>query len=338
MKRIITIVLLINLFLSGYGQQNDRERKKREFDITNQFEMDWYYFRMLKNSEIPDTVKYIDRSRANPYRMFQPEKMRYSGGAYYYWPDIKISDWGKSKGDKPNEYVDLRSSNFYLVEKKDGLLSINKNILTEEVLDSIRLNIYDSIFPYDNRFLVVNKRKNVIVDGSDYTFHSGNVEWGEWRDVGFWRAVDHCGYIRGVQFGIENVIKFRQEFSDKIRAFRPDFPNYVYTENRDISLLTNGFVIIGAPKGKEDQLVEYIYYSNLPEKTGDSDETHYYEMRYILPTRIKSIKERRLEKRPLTNEEQKYILNWENKMIMFLDGKESILLRGMKEIEIKDEE
>jgi len=326
MRRIIILIILINLVLSANSQEIDREKK---LDIIYQFVTDWEYFRMKRN---PLLLYEETHDGANWRTPFLIPKIFFTGN---YEPELIISEWGKPKAYSPdkfgqNEYIDLRSCGFYLVEKKDGLLGIKKEFMTDSIIDTMQLNIYDSIFPYDNRFLV----KNIYIDGKgyseDFSFHSGNVEWGEWKDVSYIKRVDYCGYICGVQFGIENVYKFRQDFSDKIKQFRPEFPDYVYTDNRSISLLTNGFVIIGAPEGKEDQLVEYIYYSNLPEKTGDSDITHYYEMRYILPTQIKSIKERRLEKRRLSDEEQKYILEGNNGMLLYLDGEESINLRAYK--------
>jgi hypothetical protein len=318
MKRIIILVALMNLVLSGSAQEIGWEK---ESAIGSRFEMDWMYFRMLKNPLIPDNEKYVDNSRANPYRMFIPEKMRKED----YRADIKIRKWGETKAYRPNkvghnEYLEFYANEFYLVEKKEGYTGIKRSFMTDSIIDVIHLNIYDSIFPYDNRFLAILKEKTKTGDYR-FTFHSGNVTWGEWRDVHYIRRVDYCGYIRGAQFGIENVFKFRQDFSDKIRQFRPEFPNYVYTCNRWESLLTKRCVIIGAPEGKEDQLVEYIYYSNLPEKTGDTDKTHYYEMRYILPTQITSIKERRLEKRRLTDEEQTYIFGYENEMYPYIERK-----------------
>ncbi len=228
---------------------------------------------------------------------------------------IKVSDWGAPK----NGYISFPDEGFYLVEKGNGYTNEKRNF-SDSVLDVVHLNLYDSIFPYDNRFLI----KYVYTDKSfvdHFSFHSGNVEWGDWKDTGFVHDVDVVGYIRGVQFKVDNVFQFSSEFSDKIKKFRPNFPNYVYTSNHSYTLLGKSCLIIGAPSGKEDELVEYIYYSNLPEKTGDPDETHYYEMRYILPTKIKSVKERHLEKRRLTDEEQKYVLNWDNKMFPFLERK-----------------
>ena len=315
MKRIIILIALINLTLSSNSQEIDREK---EWDIRTQFETDWMYFRMLKNPLIPDNEKFVDNSWANPYNMFLPEKMRKED----YRAEIKISKWGKTVSYFYNEIWQFNGDDdFYLVEKKDGYTGIKKSYFPEAILDSMQLNVYDSIFPYDNRFLAryLGKTK-----GGEYkfSFYSGNVQWGEWKDVGYRRTIEVVGYIRGVQFGIENVLRFQQEFSDKIKLFRPEYPNYVYTSNRWSSLLTKACVIIGAPEGKEDQLVEYIYYSNDVDKTGDADETHYYEMRYILPTQIESIKERRLEKRRLTDDEQQYILNRENEMYFFVERNE----------------
>ena len=322
-KLLLFLLMLINLVLSANSQEIDRLNKVY---IESRFYTDWLYFRMkanplLSREQTHDGVNW----KLSPSRVLLPDSIREKN----YMPDIKISEWGEFRG---SDYIDrpfsLPHYGFYLVEKEDGYTVVKKTLMTDSIIDIIHLNIFDSIYPYDNRFLV--KYLRTTKSGThEFSFHSGNVQWGDWREVGYIRGVDYCGYFRGVQFGIEKVMPFNQEFSDKIKNFRPDFLDYVYAENRSISLLTNGFVIIGAPEGKEDQLVEYIFYSNMPKKTGDPDESHYYEMRYILPTQIKSIKERRLEKRRLTDEEQEYILDGNNGMLLFIDGEENIYFRGM---------
>jgi hypothetical protein len=291
-----------------------------KIELPSAFFTDWIYFRMLKNPLLSyEDIYRQDGLWESPYHLFLPEKML--GNNYDY--DVKISCWGKSKTAN-YQYIDIRATYFYLIEKNNGLLGLKRSYFPEAILDSVQLNIYDGIFPYDNHFLAVRER-TINEDNYKFTFHSGNVQWGTWKDAGFIRRVDYCGYIRGVQFGIENVFQFRQGFSDKIKQFRPEYPDYVYTCNRYRSLLTPVCVIIGAPQGKEDQLIEYIYYTNNVGKTGDTDESHYYEMRYILPTQIQSIKERRLEKRLLSDEEKKYILNEENKMHYYIERKEASL-------------
>ncbi len=310
MKRLLIAIALVNLFISAHSQEVSLETKS---DIESQFLSDWEYFRMQKNPELSYEETHDERGGwKRPFLI--PDKFYLD----YYGSDLKYSNWGSPKGvfvDKQggvNRFVNMGDSRIYLVEKKDGLLGLKEDLFTEEVLDSMQLNIYDSIFPYDNRFLATARRTG------KFTFHSGNVIWGEWRDVGYIRQVDMVGYIRGVQFGVENVKYYSENFSANIRRLRPKYPDYEYTEAY-LSQLSKSRLLIAAPRGKEDQLVEFIYYTNKPEKTGDTDINHYYEMRYILPTEIKSIKERRLEKRLLDEQERKMILNIENQLIFYVD-------------------
>jgi hypothetical protein len=125
------------------------------------------------------------------------------------------------------------------------------------------------------------------------------------------------GYVRGVQFRVRHVHYFKQGYSDNIKKYRPEFPDYEYTRAQ-LSLLSNGHLLIGAPEGKAGELIEFIYYTDNPKKTGD-ERGQYYEMRYILPSNIESIKERRLEKRKLTEEENKSLFERDNPLSYFID-------------------
>lgn len=310
MKYIVILLITVFSYFSSISGQEIHWEKKMKIEMY--FLTDWEYFRMQKNPLLTYEETHDGANWKVPFLI--PKKFYRDD----FTPDIKISRWVEEdrgytdlKG-KTHFYVDIGGASFYIVEKRNGLLGLKKNFYTEEILDSMQLNIYDSIFPYDNRFMAVDKGNN------RFTFHSGNVLWGEWRDIGFIHDVDIVGLVRGVQFGVERVRPLIWEESQAIRRLRPEYPDYVYA-HADRSLLSSTHLLIAAPQGKEDQLVEFIYYTNKPEKTGDENLEHFYEMRYILPTEIKSIKERRLEKRLLSDEEKEMIFNVENKMFFFID-------------------
>lgn len=309
MKKVLILILfLTNVFGIIYCQKIDQEV---ELKIQIQFETDWLYFRMLKNPLLPDTEKYVDRSRANPYDMLISKKIHGRG----YFPYPKVSHWGEPRllaSSRGERYVNMGMPHLFLIEKGDGILYEKKEYFTDKVIDSININVYDSIFPYDNRFIVAN-------DGfGHYTFHGGNIEWGDWKDVRFSKTIDCIGYVRGVQFGVDNVRYFDYELSERIRQARPDFPDYVYTEAHHCDIMM-GRLLIGAPKGKEDRLIEFIYYCDNPAKTGDPDRSHLYEMRYIMPTNIKSISERHWEKRRLSDKEMETFYNEDNPLRYYVD-------------------
>jgi hypothetical protein len=312
MKRIIALILILNSFSPTLFCQNiDREQKLRIIDY---FMTDWEYFRMKANPMLTYEQTHDEWGRWKP-----PFLIPDSFYLKRYNSVLTISQWGAPKGvlvippSKMNQYVRMGfHSNLFLVEKRNGLLGVRKDYNTGK-LDTLSLNIYDSIFPYDNRFLAS------YIGNNKYTFQSGNTLWGDWKDVGMMRRVDFIGYVRGVQFNVENVRYYSSEFSEKIKKFRPNYPNYEYTDAQSSSLLSHSWLLIGAPVGKEDQLVEFIYYSNFPEKTGDHDTSHFYEMRYILPTQITSIKERHLEKRLLTKEEKNFLLDKENGLRRYIE-------------------
>jgi hypothetical protein len=84
-------------------------------------------------------------------------------------------------------------------------------------------------------------------------------------------------------------------------------------------MVTSRRLLIGAPQGKEDQLIEFIYYCGIPAKTGDPDRNRLYEMRYIMPTEIKSISERRWEIRKLSDEEMEALYDEENPLRRYVE-------------------
>lgn len=311
MKYIVILLITVFSYFSSISGQEIHWEKKMKIEMY--FLTDWEYFRMQKNPLLTYEETHDGANWKVPFLI--PKKFYRDD----FTPDLKISRWDEFSGSyedlnrKRHNYLFVAKPSFYLVEKRNGLLGLKKDFYTEEILDSMQLNIYDSIFPYDNRFMAVDKGNR------QFTFHSGNVLWGEWRDVGYICRVDYVGYVRGVQFGVERVRPFIWEESQAIRRLRPEYPDYVYA-HADRSLLSSTHLLIAAPQGKEDQLVEFIYYTNKPEKTGDENLEHFYEMRYILPTQIKSIKERRLEKRLLSDKEKKMILSGENDMIYFVDA------------------
>lgn len=324
MKRtILFIMTLLSIHISLYCQEIGWEK---ELDLEIRFVTDWHYFRMQKNPLLSYEETHDGRNWKVPFLI--PKKYF----TEYYRTDIKISRWDKFPGSyndlegKQHNYRYVAKPSFYLIEKGDGLLGLKINFYTKEILDSMQVDIANELFPYDNRFMAVD------IGGNKFTFHSGNVTWGEWRDIGYTRQVDFVGYVRGVQFGVELMRPFIWGESQAIRRLRPEYPDYVYA-HADRSLLSSSHLLVAAPEGKEDQLVEFIYYTNKPDKTGDDDLSHFYEMRYILPTQIKTIKERRLEKRLLRDDEKQMLFNPENKMFFFIDP-----LRMEEPVEIIGEE
>ncbi|GAB6013490.1 hypothetical protein [Viscerimonas tarda] len=300
MKRLAILIMLTGLYSLCYCQKIDQEKERR---IKNDFITKFAYFRLLTNPLLSDEDKH------DKFGEIQHSNV-YKDSVYYSSIILKISHWGSPIGGGQGYKVDMSAPPYlYLIEKGNGLTGIRYMLG-----DTISSSVYDSIFPYDNRFLACD------MGGNEFSFHGGNVSFGNWRDIGFPHTVDYVGFVRGVQFGVDAVVYYNSEFSESIRKERPEYPDYEYTYAKR-SLLSDWQLLIGAPKGKEDQLVEFIYYTRDPAKTGEPDSEHYYEMRYILPTNITSISERRFEKRRLTEEEEKNFLRrdtW-NPLRYFID-------------------
>ncbi|NDV45665.1 hypothetical protein D0T49_01190 [Paludibacter sp. 221] len=294
MKRIILYSISLFFFVQNfYSQETEYPADITYYNFESRFFSSWVNFRAKKNPFIPKEKHNMYSSEyTNPFDLIIPEVYyteRYSP------PNIKITKWGETKYRNKTGFGDF---DFYLIEKEDDYIALRRNWRTGEVLDSMYINAYDSIFPYDNRSLA-------YIDYLDkqIKFFSGNVMWDYWETTGLHsiERLNSVAYIRGVQFAVDGVSWINSAFSDSVRSLRPEYPDYEYTDAIE-SLLSYGKLLIASPKGKATEYLEFIFYSGIGKRTGDEDGI-YYEFRYILPTEIKEITERRLEKRKLTEEE-----------------------------------
>ena len=169
----------------------------------------------------------------------------------------------------------------------------------EHLKDTVHVSVYDSLFHYDNRFLVYVPE----IDRGPIYFYSGNVEWDGWRYLNF--GVNHLrdvAYVRGVQFGLQELRwRLPDEWIEDFNEYLPEYSGWEFA-CADKSFFTHGRLLITSPHEKATEYMEFLFYSDNPEKTGDKVGV-YYEFKYIFPTIIKSISERRMEKRKLTTEE-----------------------------------
>jgi hypothetical protein len=295
MKRIVFAALTMFYAINVFAQELSDESR---ITIRREFVSSWSYFRILKDPTV-SIEKYRSRGGWIIPDIF-PEKFYRS-----YMPQIKIYP---VKTNWSSKIVNLDDRYFYVIEKDNGMTGVNVRTWDHSLKDTLRVSVNDSIFPYDNRFLVYYTPYTWDGKwiGKTY-FCAGNVQWCAPKDIPVMKEVDMMGYIRGVQFDVRYVRYFNEVYSNSIKKYRPDYPDYEYTRAQR-SLLSLGHLLIGAPKGKAGELIEFIYYTDNPKKTGD-ERGQYYEMRYILPSEIKSIKERRLEKRKLTEEEIKELID-----------------------------
>ncbi|GHT19618.1 hypothetical protein FACS189429_7450 [Bacteroidia bacterium] len=327
MKRKVIILIVVNFynFVLTQTLNNSEDELTLMWRIESEVKSSWLYFRrdanpLLNKDSIWD--KWM-RDYKSPWEIFQIQQ--YISG---YDMSIKIKPCLE---ELPANWTfmdkNLCRENFFIVEKSNGYPLVKIDFETGEILDSVNINLYDSIFPYDNRFLVARKKNGY------FTCISGNAQWGSWDDTGLVCHIETAGYVRGVQFGVQCIKPYRKKISEAINKYRPEYPDYVYAEAYK-SLLADCILLIAAPIWKEDSLIEFIFYSNYPEKTGDNNPNNIYEFRYILPTYIKSIKERRLEKRRLTDEERKHLFDDDNPLLRYVEMKE----HAIEEISIEFEE
>jgi hypothetical protein len=294
MKKIILILILFCGLVINTKAQKIPITRELSSTIRTAFITEWEYFRMLRNPLIQDEEKYDGRSRKRPSKVIPILDTFHTN---WYEPDIKIYQW-ESVYKQHKDSNPLVNPFLFIIEKKDGITGIRREKWTNKILDTLRLNVYDSIFPYDNRFLVYY---NEYEDARKCIFYSGNVDWIE--KIGNMSDIGSVGDIRGVQFGVGYVKTLEHGMTDSLRKLRPEYPDYVYA-TADESFISRGKILIAGHENNLSDYIEFIFYSDDSTKTGDSKGA-YYEMRYLLPTNIKSIKERRMEKRKLSAEEQK---------------------------------
>ena len=308
MKKAIILIICLSMSFYTNAQEKTLKDVQEEFKqlISDWFFSNWLHFRMAKNPLLSYDEKYRYGQLRTSAAFLLPDNFFKD----FYEAQFKISVWEdmpETVEDEKWGYYSVRSPYYFIIEKGDGITAV-KSIYSFNKgngPDTLRLNIYDSIFPYDNRFLV---RYNVNNKRIEYL--SGNVLWNGLKDDPFSpfnsRIID-AAFARGVQFGLREIPQREMEktMTDSLRRLRPDFRDYVYT-TANKSYLTKGKLLVGGPENKVSDYIEFIYYTIDPGKTGDSTYA-WYEMRYVLPTRIESITERHWVKRKLTDEEV-YIL------------------------------
>jgi hypothetical protein len=306
MKKIVLILIYASLSqFNGYAQNHNGVTSDIYRFIERKFMTEWHYFRMQKNPLLSYEETHDEWGNwKNPFLI--PEEFYKK----QYSPIINVRHWADfQKYNQKNGSVAILDTNFYLIEKSDGIIGVQWDYFSDTTklipLDTMHLNIYDSLFLYDNRFLVYHGLNNRIL------CCSGNVQWDHprnYNELAWLRRIDRIGYIRGVQFDVKFVHEIKGKQLEEIRRLRPEYSGYVYASGRS-SLFSHGHILIGAPKGKEVDLIEYIFYTNNPDKTKDPDKNNIYEMRYVVPSDIKTVYDRRMERKKLSPEEWNIIKN-----------------------------
>ena len=296
-KTILTLFLLCGLFVETKTQEMICEDRVLFVNFQMEFISKWLYFRMQKNPLLTceethtqwGEWKHPDKTGIFPDTFFTKD----------YQPDIKVHTWEKIyKRPKNPYYEQIQTPFLYVIEKGNGITGIRKKRWTDEILDTVQINCYDSIFPYDNRFLI---KHNPYETPRKFLFYSGNVSW----EPLYKTYISEAGFMRGVQFGVEHVKELKREMMDSVRKLRPEYPDYVYA-TADESFLSKRPILIAGPENRISDYIEYIFYTDDTIKTG-GDKYDFYEIRYVLPTVVKSISERRMIKRKLTEEEKKVV-------------------------------
>lgn len=282
--------------------------------IKSQFMSDWLSYRMEKNSEYSRNDWYdVEKGMpCNPFKFILRDTINYKRYDMLFsireWPDSSYSKFDIQKLDG--------LGNYYLVEKRGNVF--RKQILegviysdsVKALPDTIKVNAYSEQFPYDDRFLYYyDKEKDQLWN------ISGNIEWNNTP----YRSNLPQYYIltRLAQYDVKMVQDYRIFLNSKKNStniydslLRDSKHRYYIAES---SLLSEGRLLIRTPFNsknvKYDKLIEVIFYTLNPLKTGDKDGKTMMEYRYSIRSFIEKSNERTPAIRKLSNEEKQRILN-----------------------------
>ena len=312
MKKIIIAISFIVIFSTDmHGQMIDRIPESR---IKAHFISSWLYFRMRQNPLLSyEETRYRGGEWRRPWEMFMPPEF-----TIWHSPDIKILPWYDESLNPRLGFISFgdNTDGLYIIEKGSGITGVKWEYFVDGVMtgnkfpvDTVHVNVYDSIFPFDNRFLAY------VTPSGEIGFYSGNISWGSWRNLNMDIDLLGVSYIRGVQFGLQRLRRLPDGWITNIRENLPEYSDWDFVFAAK-SFLTGGRLLITAPPEQAHEHLEFLFYSDHPEKTGD-EEGVFYEFKYIYPTATRSISERRLEKRKLSPEELENI--WDTSLRHFFD-------------------
>ncbi len=192
------------------------------------------------------------------------------------WPELE-----KPLGIPYNAEHIIPYKNFYLIEKKRNIfIDYCPDTTLGCKTDTIEVNAQSRYYPFDERFLVYYDPVNAPYQPR---WLSGNVHWNSLPN-------NHIN----VNWMSEPLIRLAQYGVGKLRVYYNDTPGY---DNNDFadrpiyeyfvaekSLLTDGYLWIRTPYNNNDSQYEMIYFTNRPEKTGDTTRTTMRKYHYTIKT------------------------------------------------------
>lgn len=202
------------------------------------------------------------------------------GGDYYL--DFTIKKWPELEfplGIPFNAERIVPYKNFYLIEKKRNIfIDYCPDTTFCDKTDTIEVDAQSKYYPFDERFLVYY---DPINEPYQPRWLSGNVHWNALPEYPFNYNWECAPLIRLAQYGVERLRLYHSKNpSRECNNFIDKFKYKYYIAEK--SLLTDGYLWIRTPYISDDSQYEMIYFTNRPEKTGDTTRTTMRKYHYTL--------------------------------------------------------
>ena len=163
-KKAITLFLSCVFLTNIHGQADvlleqrikDSERRLLESRIKSTFLGWWLDFRLQYNPLKSNEDKFQNGLKRDPFDILLPHEFTIE-----HLADIKVLPWYDEKANSRLGYISFSNTDgLYIIEKGDGITGIkwetqwSQSPIIRIPVDTIHVNVYDSIFPFDNRFLI----------------------------------------------------------------------------------------------------------------------------------------------------------------------------------------
>lgn len=299
-KNVISIIIFL-ICLNSFSQIIDESNKKlvEEYrwvtgfqdttisintflQIRDKFPATWLHYIMTTHPEYDKNDLYrkdIDMYK-DQYQYVLGDTIEPGKHRLYFtikkWPELD-----KPLGIPYNAERITPYKNYYLIEKKRNIfIDYCADTSLGCKTDTIEVDAQSKYYPFDERFLVYYDPVNAP---RQPRWLSGNVHWNTLPEYPFNYNWECAPLIRLAQYGVERLRLYHSEYPSRASNNFTDKLKYQYYI-AEKSLLTDGYLWIRTPYISDDSQYEMIYFTNRPEKTGDTTRMTMRKYHYTIKT------------------------------------------------------